>query len=99
MLTAFFLLLRKLPLSFYLTIIGIVVISGGYLFWRNQIIAEAESKFESELMIRKNQEIQAEIEKSKENKRSRERTDANVRKMSNSDVDNALQLNGWLRPD
>jgi len=62
MFTAFILLLRKLPLSFYLTIFAVVVISAGYFFWKGKIVAAVKSQCESEKIARENEVLQRQAE-------------------------------------
>jgi cytoskeletal protein RodZ len=87
----------RIPLKTWLIIIAILSLVGVFFWFKHSIYNQGKSDAETACVAEKNEEIKAITEKSKQNQKSRERTDANVRKMSNSDVDDALQLGGWLR--
>lgn len=92
-------LTTKIPLKTWLIIIAVLSLVGAFFWFKHSIYNQGKTDAETACLAEKAEEIKAITEKSKENQKSRERTDANVRKMSNSDIDDALFIHGWLRTD
>ena len=92
-------LTTRIPFKAWLIIFGVLSLMGAFLWFKHSIYNQGKSDAEAACVAQKNEEIKAIAKKSKQNRKSREGTDANVNKMSNSDIDDALAKHNWLRTD
>ena len=89
-------LVGRLSPKMWLYVFAVLSVLGAFLWFRHTYKQEGKTEAAIECFAEKNDGLTKAIEKSAENKKGREKTDDETRKMPIDDINCDLLLNGWM---